>query len=682
MNQRLKNILHIRFLPHVFAGLVILMLLVSPVILIDYALLLFLSISFILIIEYKDKADYLLENSNLYFTSYFVSRTCLALFCIVYFSSPNSGSSKIIEMPLIMVDSSLLLISIFLFMLIFYWQIISKGLVRYGEVIARFYLDALPGQQAGIEQEKRDGLLSSIDARKKRNTVLLKSIELGSLDAGLRLAIGNLFLLVTLTGLFLFSTSVSYIHLGQDIWNTDSLMLIVSKTASFGVLLFLDAILFIIPFSLSLNTISENEKRVYKKEVSFNSMRGTIIVVLIAMVSMQFIAGSAPWEACGVLIITFIFLRYYILRESTFMSSSVWKYEEQSGTIEKVPYSLISANSTLVEISSDLLCSQSKFNSVSPSVWIQLFLEAFNADAGGSSYLNIYVSIINEESNAIRITYPNNEQELFIIPKNRILLDMPISTSSLVCSDVITSCREVFPYHSWVLENEYEEIRRNSFFGNKEKSLMWILKEIIITSSRRARREALTIELLLASLHGSNIGRNDGMKFIELATEIGYQRILDASNIIEKYGYDGYDLNGILNALILSEDDTPSSLLKHYFNYLTVNSQSQIESTDGKVRAIMISDKTSSSLNEFDLSFEEVDFCSYDYLGQIFDSISSILSVLRERGSGPLLVLIPDISLSWIDDFVAQARLKNYPTMILERSSFPSGLQFYPIARL
>jgi hypothetical protein len=682
MTQILKNILHVRFVPRIFVVLVISMLFLSPVILIDYAFLLFIAVSLALIFEYKNKSAYLLHNSNLYFTIYFVTRTCVALVCIIYFASPGADKSKIIAVPSRLVESPLLLTSIFLFLLIFYWQIISKGLVRYGEVIARFYLDALPGQQVGIDQEKRDGLLSTRDASKKRSSVLSKSIELGSLDAGLRLTIGNLFLLSILTVLFLVSISVSYVHSGRDVWNSSAMLMILSETASFGVLLCIDAIFFIVPFSLALNTIAENEPVSYDDRFSFSSIRGTLIAFFICMLAMQIIAGSVPWEAFGMLIVTFLLFKFVMKSPGTITLPYAWRYEKLSDSVAKVTQSAIKKNSTLIEISSDLVERECQHSSRSKSVWIKSFLEELYADARISSGFPVYIQINNMDSGAVKITYPNSRQKIFTFPLHRVLIDMPISALSVMCSELVSSSRDIFPYHSWISKNEYEGIERNAAFRSKEKSLGWIVKEIILTSSRLERKEALTAELLLEHLHESSITKKDGTRFLDLASEIGYQRILDTSRIIEQYGYDGFDVSGILHILTVCEDDTASSILKHYFDYLVVNSLSQIESKDGEIRAVMVSDKTSSLLNDIDTSLEEVEMYTTGYLGPLVDRISSIMSVLMDRGGYPLLVLIPDISLPWIDDFMAQVRLKNYPIVLLERSSFPSGLQFYPIARV
>ena len=78
--------------------------------------------------------------------------------------------------------------------------VIAKGAARVSEVAARFFLDALPGRQAVIDNDARAGVISAEEARKKRDHLRLESQLYGSMDGAMKFvqgdAVAGLFIII------------------------------------------------------------------------------------------------------------------------------------------------------------------------------------------------------------------------------------------------------------------------------------------------------------------------------------------------------------------------------------------------------------------------------------------------------------------------------------------------------
>jgi type III secretion protein V len=69
--------------------------------------------------------------------------------------------------------------------------VISKGAARVSEVAARFALDSLPGKQVAIDNDARAGVISSEEARRKRDELRRESQLYGSMDGAMRFVQGD-----------------------------------------------------------------------------------------------------------------------------------------------------------------------------------------------------------------------------------------------------------------------------------------------------------------------------------------------------------------------------------------------------------------------------------------------------------------------------------------------------------
>lgn len=78
--------------------------------------------------------------------------------------------------------------------------VITKGAERVAEVSARFSLDALPGQQLGIDADLRAGGISTVEAGRKRDALDRKSRYYGALDGAMKFVRGDAIASLVITG--------------------------------------------------------------------------------------------------------------------------------------------------------------------------------------------------------------------------------------------------------------------------------------------------------------------------------------------------------------------------------------------------------------------------------------------------------------------------------------------------
>jgi type III secretion protein V len=80
---------------------------------------------------------------------------------------------------------------VFLIITIVQFIVITKGSERIAEVSARFSLDAMPGKQMSIDSDMRAGLITLVDARKRRSNLEKESQLYGALDGAMKFVKGD-----------------------------------------------------------------------------------------------------------------------------------------------------------------------------------------------------------------------------------------------------------------------------------------------------------------------------------------------------------------------------------------------------------------------------------------------------------------------------------------------------------
>ena len=80
---------------------------------------------------------------------------------------------------------------VFLILVIINFVVITKGAGRVAEVAARFTLDAMPGKQMSIDADLNTGLISDMEARKRREKVEMEADFYGAMDGASKFVRGD-----------------------------------------------------------------------------------------------------------------------------------------------------------------------------------------------------------------------------------------------------------------------------------------------------------------------------------------------------------------------------------------------------------------------------------------------------------------------------------------------------------
>ncbi|MFQ5828960.1 MAG: flagellar biosynthesis protein FlhA [Candidatus Methylomirabilia bacterium] len=90
---------------------------------------------------------------------------------------------------------------VFLILVIIQFVVITKGAGRIAEVAARFTLDAMPGKQMSIDADLNAGLISEVDARRRRETISREADFYGAMDGASKFVRGDAVAGVIITGI-------------------------------------------------------------------------------------------------------------------------------------------------------------------------------------------------------------------------------------------------------------------------------------------------------------------------------------------------------------------------------------------------------------------------------------------------------------------------------------------------
>ena len=89
---------------------------------------------------------------------------------------------------------------IFIILVVIQFVVITKGAGRISEVAARFTLDAMPGKQMAIDADLNAGLISSEDARERREEVSREAEFYGAMDGAQKFVRGDALAGIIITG--------------------------------------------------------------------------------------------------------------------------------------------------------------------------------------------------------------------------------------------------------------------------------------------------------------------------------------------------------------------------------------------------------------------------------------------------------------------------------------------------
>lgn len=172
--------------------------------------------------------------------------------------------------------SFLSLLGVLLLALI-YVQVIIKSLVRQSEVISRFFLDALPSRQLGVDVEYRQHAISLKSLRDKKNSLLKHSLQLGSMEGVLKWLFADMWLVVM--GSLLISVAKVGAH-SQEVFSLIAMQTMFSVFSSVALTVIFACIISALPL------ISFFSKRILeeKDKQKINSKQDLLPVLAVAIV--------------------------------------------------------------------------------------------------------------------------------------------------------------------------------------------------------------------------------------------------------------------------------------------------------------------------------------------------------------------------------------------------------------
>jgi flagellar biosynthesis protein FlhA len=173
--------------------IVAMMIIPLPLILLDFLLIINISVSLMILMvamNTKEPLDFSIFPTAILIATLFrlalnVSTTRSIL--------SNADGGRVIETfgSFVVGGSPVIGLVVFLILVVIQFLVITKGSERVAEVAARFTLDAMPGKQMSIDADMNAGLISDIDARERRSKVEREADFYGAMDGASKFVKGD-----------------------------------------------------------------------------------------------------------------------------------------------------------------------------------------------------------------------------------------------------------------------------------------------------------------------------------------------------------------------------------------------------------------------------------------------------------------------------------------------------------
>ncbi len=146
---------------------------------------------------------------------------------------------------------------IFLILTVVNFVVVARGSSRVSEVAARFALDALPGKQMAIDADLRAGLITSLDAQRRREDLRKESQLYGSMDGAMKFVQGD-----AIAGLFIIAVNIiggMYLGVRGGMSITEAVSAYTTLTVGDGLVHQIPAILISICAGIIVTRVSSGE---------------------------------------------------------------------------------------------------------------------------------------------------------------------------------------------------------------------------------------------------------------------------------------------------------------------------------------------------------------------------------------------------------------------------------------
>jgi hypothetical protein len=631
----------------------------------DTFYLLFLVISLLLLLS-PDKYEKLIRYSSHYFIYYFTTRS-IFIICISFHAYKGGTIPKIISSHINIFNSWIIVTALFLFILLFYWQIVTKGLVRYGEIVARFYLDALPGQQNSIDSEKRDGVISSRKATLERKRILEKSVQLGSLDACMKLTVGNFFL-ISFSTLLYFIIRMYVVGAATTGGITSEVIFqSLAEASVYGFLITVDAILFLLPLVAALGKANAADTGTkISSESSYNFIQ-VMLLFFIFFFIYAYVSDTIFWESF--LVISGVYLVLYQYNRKDEEYSQFFLLINNLSTVVVEPAAQADKYFVpVIEVPLHII-RQTEYGT------LENFADLVSREFCKLSYFNLDKLLLKiTTSERLVVRYPDGSIDESVVPQRYLPVDLPIHVMKLFYPNCITADHDSCRLFSWIPENVFKDYYAdNPFMVGKLKEHPAVIAQILCYLLKRYQKKMMTADELFNYIHTCQLEKAESIYSIDILKEVGYRRVLEVSNDLNKIGLDGFDVKTIIQSVVADDE----SEIKNYVNYKMSEDLHYLSAADAEVRVVMISDKTFDKIEE---EYHDAnDVTTSIFYGDTLGKIKELLSILSFRGLSPLLVLLPDTDTEWVRDLFYDLDQLPGKVILLERTLLPKGLKFQPL---
>ncbi|MGL5955701.1 MAG: flagellar biosynthesis protein FlhA, partial [Brevinema sp.] len=174
-------------------GGILMMIIPIPPLLLDFFLLLNLSLAFLVILStlyVKKPSDFSAFPTLILFTTVFGAALNISSTRLILVRG-NAGNIITAFGSFVVAGNLVVGLVIFIILLAIQFLVITKGATRVSEVAARFALDAMPGKQLAINEDLNSGAITEEEARKRRNELTLDAGFYGSMDGASKFVSGS-----------------------------------------------------------------------------------------------------------------------------------------------------------------------------------------------------------------------------------------------------------------------------------------------------------------------------------------------------------------------------------------------------------------------------------------------------------------------------------------------------------
>ena len=175
-------------------SVIMLFLVQLPTFMMDVLLILNIALSLLVLMLamlVKDPLEFSVFPTLLLFITLFRLALNLSTTKLILNNQGNAGSVIRTFGSIVIGDSLVVGIIIFIIILIIQFIVITKGAERVAEVSARFTLDAMPGKQMAIDADLNSGLIDEMQARERRATIQAEADFNGAMDGASKFIKGD-----------------------------------------------------------------------------------------------------------------------------------------------------------------------------------------------------------------------------------------------------------------------------------------------------------------------------------------------------------------------------------------------------------------------------------------------------------------------------------------------------------